>query len=131
MRAHRRSEPQRRERFRDPRTTVDCFPSTPRTMPFRATQRVHSSQPSCCSVVPFPAQAHWIDLLRCIQGSDSITVELHLLTSVFGAKLRLDVSTNGSFDLFGVIFDEGICQTHSNALLSAVNSPDERAIRGI
>src|SRR5277367_2475096 len=100
-------------------------------MPFHANQRVHSSQPSCCFVIPFPAQAHWIDLLRCIQGSDSITVELHLFTSVFGAKLRLHVSTNGCFDLLGVIFDEGIGQTHSKALFSAVNSPDERAIRGI
>src|SRR5271154_4044359 len=123
MRSHRRSEPQRRERFRDPRTTVDCFPSTPRTMPFRATQRVHSSQPSCCSVVPFPAQARWIDLLRCIQGSNSITVELHLLTSVFGAKIGLDVSTDGGLNLLDVIFYKCIGQAHPDTLFATVNGP--------
>src|SRR5580692_1025873 len=100
-------------------------------MPFHAVRRVHSSQLSRCFVAPPLAQAHWIDLLRRIQSSDSITVKLHLLTSVFEGKVRLDISTNGCFDLPGVIFDEGICQTHSNALLSAVNSPDEHAIRGI
>src|SRR5580658_951676 len=97
-------------------------------MPFHANQRVHSLQLSCFSAVPFPAQARWIDLRRCIQGSNSITVEFHLLTSVFGAKFGLDVSTNDCFDLLGVIFDEGIGQAHSNALFSAMNSPDERAI---
>src|ERR1700677_1776727 len=100
-------------------------------MPFHAVRRVHSLPPSRCFVAPPPAHADWVDLLRRIQSSDSITVKLHLLTSVFEGKIRLDISTNGCFDLPGVIFAEGVAQAHPNALRAAGKSPDERAIRGI
>src|ERR1700733_11196617 len=131
MRSHRRSEPQRRERCGGRPTMVDCYPSAPRTKPFLATRCVHSSQPSPCCVVPFPAKADWIDVRRRIQGSDSIAVELHQLASVFGAKIGLDVFANRCLDLLDVIFHEGIGQAHPDTLFSAMNGPDECPVRGI
>src|ERR1700724_2904131 len=96
----------------------------------RAIQLVHSSHTSFC-VSPLSPQCCRIYLAGRIKRRYTSAKKFHLLGPVLFRYAFVDTITHCRGDLFGIILDERISESHAGALFSTMNCPDERSIGGV
>src|SRR5271168_5423411 len=101
-------------------------------MTYREFPVVCSSSISCCAG-PTPAFSHHlgIELLGGIECCDALTIQLDLVATVNPRQARLDVPANRCPDALRVVIEELIGNTHADALLPAIDRPDQGAVGGV
>src|SRR5580698_3925046 len=93
----------------------------------RAIQLVHSSHTSF-GIGPMLPQCCRIYLAGRIKRRYTSAIEFHLLGPVPFRYVLVDTITHSRGYLVGIIFDEQISKSHTDALFSTMNGPDERSI---
>src|SRR5271169_4711985 len=99
-------------------------------MPCRAILHARSS-PTSAAIAPLLPYRCWLDLLGRVQGSDAITIEIHLLAAVHCRQAGTYIAANRRCNLTSVIFDQRIRESHSNALRATMDGPDESPVGSI
>src|ERR1700683_1379967 len=84
-----------------------------------------------CFAVPGCSQAQRIDLPRNVERCDTLAIKVHLLAAMYAWQASFYTPLHCIRDLFYVVYHQLIGNPCAHALLTAVDRPDQSAIRRI